>query len=57
MLSIALIRFARLGNWKPEVLEIDVRSLPEMRLNTEIKINGGFCDARGNMFFPKARSA
>lgn len=51
LLSIAMIRFARLGNWKPGSLEIDVRGLPEMRLNTEVR----FCDARGNMSYPKAR--
>jgi ParB/Sulfiredoxin domain len=55
LLSIALIRLARLGHWQPGSLEIDVRGLAELRLNTEFKIDGGFCDARGNMSFPKAR--
>lgn len=55
ILSIALIRLARLGNWTQESIEIDARGLPEMRLNTEFKIDGGFCDARGNMSYPKAR--
>ncbi|MFO8126534.1 ParB N-terminal domain-containing protein [Yoonia sp.] len=55
LLSIGLMRFARLGNWQPGSLEIDVRGLPNMRLNTEFKIDGGFCDARGNMSYPKAR--
>jgi ParB/Sulfiredoxin domain len=55
LLSIGMIRYARLGNWRPETLEIDLRSLAELRLNTEFKVDGGFCDARGNMFYPKAR--
>jgi hypothetical protein len=55
LLSIGLMRFARLGNWQPGSLEIDVRGLPNMRLNTEFKIDGGFCDARGNMSYPKGR--
>ncbi|MCI2400820.1 ParB N-terminal domain-containing protein [Aliiroseovarius subalbicans] len=55
LLSIGLIRLARFGNWLPETLEIDLRSLAELRLNTEFKIDGGFCDARGNMYYPKAR--
>ena len=55
LLSIAMIRYARLGNWQPETLEIDVRGLTELRLNTEFKFDGGFCDARGNMSYPKAR--
>lgn len=55
ILSIGLIRLARLGNWTQESIEIDARGLPEMRLNTEFKIDGGFCDARGNMSYPKGR--
>ncbi|WP_170335514.1 hypothetical protein [Ruegeria arenilitoris] len=55
LLSIGMIRFARLGNWSPEILDLDVRGQRETQLNTEFKINGGFCDARGNMYYPKLR--